>query len=205
MKQFLKKIVAELNFKPDRARVAMITFAFKAEKRFDLDDFTTKETLNRAIDSLDYPYGQTNLTGALRVMREEVFTGSLSTGDRPLIRNIVIVITDGEPNLEANGLMEEVNRNKQNGVRFLAVGVTEEVNNRTLKAMLDYPEDDYIFIKDFSKLHEILDKLVFRSCEIITTRPPTGRKYCVDHGRVIGGHCQPPPPVLNDIDILVLP
>lgn len=77
------------------------------------------------IDAIEYRGGNTNTTGGLRVARQFVFSPEF--GDRPNANNVLILMTDGIPTREVDGLMPEVERIKAMGVTIIAVGVTKEV------------------------------------------------------------------------------
>jgi len=59
-------------------------------------------------------------------MRTAIFNAA--NGDRPNIRDVVILITDGEPTREVPELPDEVRRIKDRGIRILGVGVTDRVS-----------------------------------------------------------------------------
>jgi len=97
-----------------------------ATLNFYLTNFTEKTALLEAVRKIRYGDGHTNTTGALRLMRTEIFNSA--NGDRADVPNVAILITDGEPTLEVADLDEEVARIKNNGVRIVGVGVTTAVS-----------------------------------------------------------------------------
>ena len=108
--KFLRTLIRGLDVGLDRTRVAVISFSNKAMLDFDLDDHHTREATEAAVGRIKYGDGETNTTGALRLMRTRVFTPR--GGDRRAQRNIAILVTDGNPSVsrEAAGLMAEVKR-----------------------------------------------------------------------------------------------
>jgi len=98
----------------------------EAYLRFYLNKFTDIESLRKAVHGIPYCSGDTNLTGALRLTRTEIFNAV--NGDRSRVRNVLILITDGNPTREINMLDAEVRRIKSLGVRIVGVGVTNEVS-----------------------------------------------------------------------------
>lgn len=79
-----------------------------------------------AIDQIEYRGGNTNTTGGLREARQSVFIEG--AGDRPQVANVLILITDGLPSREVEGLQDEVDRIKALGITIIAVGVTRAVD-----------------------------------------------------------------------------
>ena len=97
-----------------------------ATLNFYLTNFTDKTALINAVRNIRYGDGHTNTTGALRLMRTEIFNSA--NGDRADVPNVAILITDGEPTREVDQLDEEVARIKNSGVRIVGVGVTNAVS-----------------------------------------------------------------------------
>ena len=100
-----------------------------ATLNFFLTNFTDKTALANAVRNIQDLDGYTNTTGALRLMRTEIFNPA--NGDREDVLNVAILITDGEPTREVDGLDEEVALVKSSGTRIVGVGVTNAVSERS--------------------------------------------------------------------------
>ena len=98
----------------------------EATLNFYLSNFTDVSTLVAAIRRIHYGGGNTNTTGGLRLMRTEIF--NRANGDRPDIKDVAILITDGEPTREVDRLPGEVAAIKRRGIRIIGVGVTNRVS-----------------------------------------------------------------------------
>ena len=97
-----------------------------AKLQFYLNNFTDSASLIGAIQRINYDGGNTNTTGGLRTMRLQIFNPMY--GDRPDVPNLCILITDGVPTREVEGLADEVNRVKSAGIRVIGIGVTSAVS-----------------------------------------------------------------------------
>ena len=97
-----------------------------ATLNFYLTNFTNRTALFDAVRNIPYIGGDTNTTGALRLMRTEIFNAT--NGDRADVPNVAILITDGDPTREVDQLNDEVSRIKNSGVRIIGVGVTSAVS-----------------------------------------------------------------------------
>ena len=97
-----------------------------ATLNFYLNSFTNERALVDAVKKIRYGDGNTNTTGALRLMRTEIFNSA--NGDRSDVPNVAILITDGVPTKEVDGLDEEVKRIKNSDIRIIGVGVTNAVS-----------------------------------------------------------------------------
>ena len=97
-----------------------------ATLNFYLNNFTDVASLQNAIRNIRYLGGWTNTTGALRLMRTEIFNHA--NGDRSNVPNVAILITDGVPNIDVHLLAGEVATIKSRDIRIVGVGVTNQVS-----------------------------------------------------------------------------
>lgn len=103
----------------------------------------TREDINAAIDRTTYEGGKTNTSGGLRTMRTQVFGGG--HGDRPDVRNVAIVITDGESTVDKNMTLTEADLAKDDGVVIFVVGATDRINEAELKGIASDPDITHYF------------------------------------------------------------
>jgi Mg-chelatase subunit ChlD len=93
---------------------------------FYLNNYTDITSLRAAVRGIPYLGGNTNTTGGLRVMRTQIFNQAY--GDRPDVPNVCILITDGVPTREVDGLSAEVQMDRTAQIRILGIGVTNQVS-----------------------------------------------------------------------------
>ena len=91
----------------------------------------------KAVNTVVYTGGQTNTTGAYKLLLSDIFVPQ--HGDRPDIPNTAIIITDGVPNIDASKLKETVGQVFQKQIRSLAVGVTNNVKDNVLQLISSPP------------------------------------------------------------------
>ena len=71
---FAKNIVNRLKIGPTDAQIGIVKYSTRAYVEFPLDAFDNNNDLNAAIDNMRYLGGNTNTSGGLWLMREEVNT-----------------------------------------------------------------------------------------------------------------------------------
>lgn len=76
------------HFSPQETRVGAVKFSNIGTLQFDLNDYTDKPSMLRAVDRISYAGGFTNTSGGLRVMRSQCFNPQ--EGDRFDVPNIAI-------------------------------------------------------------------------------------------------------------------
>ena len=72
VKSFAKNVVNRLKIGPNDAQIGIVKYSTKAYVEFPLDGFDNSNDLNIAIDNMRYLGGNTNTSGGLWLMREQV-------------------------------------------------------------------------------------------------------------------------------------
>lgn len=160
---FLYSLVAELNIDADYTRVAMITFSTKAKIAFYLDSHRSLESLQRAVYSAQFVYGDANIADAFRLARESIFTPR--HGDRPDVRNLIVLLTDGVGNVAPTRTIPEAEKCREAGIHVLSVGIGME-NTAELEEIVSEPKNDNVFpVSDFGALNSVLAKVFEAVCD----------------------------------------
>ena len=103
-------------------------------------------------------------------MRRQCFSDPEPTGnreirgDRAWAPNIALVITDGESNVQEQQTIPKANQAKRNGVRIIAVGVTDQIDFNELTGIASDPRNDVFNVTDFRALNNILNQLLITLC-----------------------------------------
>lgn len=98
--------------------------------------YTEKESLLEAILRLPYPGGKRDTAGGLHQMRTKCFNVE---GDRPNVTNKAIVITNGIAT-DPSAVPQEIAAVHDSGIDTYAVGVTDQVDEATLKNLSSQPQ-----------------------------------------------------------------
>ncbi len=134
---------------------------------------SSKSELLTQISQLRYPQnGRTNTYAGLRCLRQ-VFNGPMN---RPGVTDLAFIITDGEPTLNIDQTEPEAQRAQDEGIRMFAVGITEGVDENTLRFLSSSPRmrnENYFVSPSFTQLREVLDRLLIVACRTVPTTTPT--------------------------------
>ena len=164
LKNFLKEFVGRVEVHPDKVRVGVVPFSTSARTLFHLDDYSTSEDVQKAIDDMPYGGGHTNTSGAIRIMMSDLFNGT--RGDREHVADIAIVVTDGESNRDPNRTIPEADLAKQSGVTFFVIGVTDLINEQEVKAIASDPDSEHYFNSpDIQYLENLLFQILKHVCD----------------------------------------
>lgn len=127
--------------------------------------------MTAAINAMNFPDSSTNTAGGLDRLRVDIF--SRNNGDRPDVRNVVIVLTDGVPtvNPELTIPNAEALRSEDNALVFV-IGVTESVNKTILRQISSPPQienQNWFATEDFETLNNLIKDIATQAC---ATPPP---------------------------------
>ena len=142
MKDFVKQMVDSINVDRLGSNLAMVTFSDNARIDFPLNAYNNRVDMIRAIDDVAYTRGTTNTASALRLVRQQVFRRQ--GGDRPDLRNIVVLMTDGGSNDFAETL-KEARLAREAGITIVTVGIKHWVNMVEIREIASDPDDRNVF------------------------------------------------------------
>eukprot|EP00918_Siedleckia_nematoides_P036496 GHVU01079281.1.p1 GENE.GHVU01079281.1~~GHVU01079281.1.p1 ORF type:complete len:553 (-),score=30.11 GHVU01079281.1:425-2083(-) len=163
LKDFIKSLINRLDIGPDTTRVSAIKFSTRSEVVFHLDEHNTKGDLKDAIQKMHYTGGHTNTSGAIRLMRRELFRSD--RGDRDDIRNVVLLITDGESTIDSNLTIPEAEMAKNEDAVIFVVGITNMINEDELKNIASTPVVDHYFNStDIDMLYSLETQIIKHVC-----------------------------------------
>nr|SPP68597.1 vWFA1-like domain containing protein vWFBCS9 [Colubraria reticulata] len=121
MRNFIASAVRDLEVDNGFFRIAVITYSDSATVHFYLNTYSSKAEIFDAIHRIPYVYGYTNTADALRRARLDVY--SPSHGDRTNVPNLVVMVTDGESNMNPQQTLPEADRIRRSGTSIITVAV----------------------------------------------------------------------------------
>ena len=116
----------------------------------------------------DYYYiGHTNTAEGLYDMRTEIF--DVAKGNRPDVRDVAIIITDGNSD-EPMDTLSNSTAAKQDNITLFVVGITNKMRESELKGIASLPTDERYFNSvDEAHLNLLLTDLVMYVCSPTNT------------------------------------
>ena len=110
--------------------------------------------------------GNTFVGEGLKVVQTEVF--SPSKGDRPEVRNVLMLFTDGAAT-DFEVAKAESKKLKDNGTTIICIGAGHELMLQFFRSQLQEfasdPPEQYVFTEGFEELDKIVSVLSSRTCE----------------------------------------
>ena len=161
--QFAQRVVYGLNMRYDRTRVAVVTFSTTVGDQFYLNSYTSKDAIINAMN-FHHKGGRTNTQEALNVMRTTHFTPS--HGQRTGVRNVAVLISDGNSNINADNTVPEADRARRQGIDVYSVGLGRNPNLPELNDISNDPDSEYVVrLPSLADVDSAANELLERLCK----------------------------------------
>lgn len=121
MKSFVIDLVDEINMDTCGIRIGVMKYSSAPRMEFRLNAYSDTESVIQAIRNIHYARGEANMAAAIRSVREEMFSGN--PGDRPDVRDIVYLFTDGSADILSHETMHQAELTINRGIRLIPIGV----------------------------------------------------------------------------------
>lgn len=156
---FCKKFLSQLSINNGDVRIGIVTFGSKYTIEFYLNEFTSKDQIDQAIDKIPWRNGrQINTAEGIRAMHQAMFT-SLK-GDRQNVPNIAIIITHG-PSADTQSTLREAKAAKSKGIHIYAVNVDQDDTfSETISVASGPTGRNAFFIRSFAQLDGLEDEII---------------------------------------------
>jgi hypothetical protein len=174
MLTFVADIIDRLNIGVNGVRIGVVTFSDNGDNTFYLNTYFSKTEIQTTVLGITYVGSNTHTAAGLRAMQDDQFTAP--NGDRPLVPNIAIVVTDGVSTTNNQLTIPYAEEARGKGITILCVGISDNINEQELRLMSSLPQAEnqtYWLSADFTSLNTIIDELVSRTCGAPTTPAPT--------------------------------
>jgi Mg-chelatase subunit ChlD len=167
VRNFSIEVVNQFYIATDATRVGAVYFSTSATVAFTLDQYSTKQDIVQALQSIPFIGDRTNLADAQRMARTGILGGA---GNRADAWNLVIIMTDGKANIEVNQtipeniLLKNVDRAKT-VVITVSVGAPGFVDFNMLNILASAPAYRHILsTTKFSWLYNLTYPVVEATC-----------------------------------------
>ena len=167
MLDFVVKVIKRRIIGPSETQIGVLLFSTDIINTIYMNSYDNGEDLINAVKAIKYNGGHTNTAGALEMLRTSQF--NTIHGDRPNVRNVAVIITDGEPTLRVNDTFIQAQLAKDAGIEIISIGVSNSIGIETITQISSSSQRKYVFLMDdFSDLSSILDPIFEDICEPVT-------------------------------------
>ncbi|XP_041056052.1 uncharacterized protein LOC121284611 isoform X5 [Carcharodon carcharias] len=156
VREFLNKVIQELDIGPDKDRVAVVQYSSNPRLEFGLNSHSTKDKVLDAIKKLRLKTGRPLNTGAaLDYVTRNVFTPSAGSRSDAGASQILVLITAGKSRDDVGQAADAV---KRAGIVPIAIGA-KSADTSELHQIVSNP-DSVLKLKDFQEFQTIQQDLL---------------------------------------------
>ena len=157
--------------------VGLVQFATSYRVEFNLNRYFNARDIVDYVNQMSRIEGETNIALALNVMTNDVFG---RVGDRPDVKDLAILITDGRHNVEGWNVTTQAKMAKDRGIELFTVGVhsrppPDSFDLAELQMIASDPDFNHVFTaENFDELANVISRLTGPLCDaagFITTTP----------------------------------
>uniref|UniRef100_A0A6Q2YBK9 Collagen alpha-1(XII) chain n=1 Tax=Esox lucius TaxID=8010 RepID=A0A6Q2YBK9_ESOLU len=159
IRSFLSAMAGAFDVGEDKTRVAVVQYSTDTRTEFDLNRYTKRGELLKAINSLPYKGGNTMTGDAIDYLLQNIFTES--AGARKGFPKIAMIITDGK---SQDPVEEYAKRLRNIGVEIFALGI-KGADEDELKEMASTPYSTHVYnVPNFDVIKAVQDQLISQVC-----------------------------------------
>uniref|UniRef100_A0A8C3YQM1 Collagen alpha-5(VI) chain n=1 Tax=Catagonus wagneri TaxID=51154 RepID=A0A8C3YQM1_9CETA len=157
IKNFMLEVIENFDIGPDKVRVGAVQYSDKREKEFDVTEYSTAETLRKAVSNIRQLGGNTYTGKALDFILQIIKKDKEQRINK--VPCYLIVLTDG---MSADDVLEPAERLRAENVAIHAVGIGEA--NRTQLQQIAGTEERVSFGQNFDSLKSIKNEVFHSIC-----------------------------------------
>ncbi|XP_045415646.1 collagen alpha-4(VI) chain-like [Lemur catta] len=164
VKNFLYSVVLGLDISSDQVRVGLAQYSDSIYPVFQLNQYPLKSMVLEQIQNLPYRTGGTNTGSALEFIRTNYLTEAAGSRAKDRVPQIVILVTDGESNDEAQEAADQL---KEDGVVVYVVGVNVQ-DVQELQKVASEPFEQFLFnTENFNILQDFSGSILQTLCSAV--------------------------------------
>uniref|UniRef100_A0A8D0N904 VWFA domain-containing protein n=1 Tax=Sus scrofa TaxID=9823 RepID=A0A8D0N904_PIG len=157
MKTFLSDVVGMFNIAPQKVRVGAVQYADRWDLEFEINKYTNKHDVGKAIENIRQMGGNTNTGAALNFTLGLLQKAKQQRGNR--VPYHLVVLTNG---VSQDSVVGPANRLREELVHIYAIGVKEA--NQTQLREITGEEKRVYYVHDFDALKDIKNQVVQEIC-----------------------------------------
>ncbi|XP_004704238.1 collagen alpha-6(VI) chain [Echinops telfairi] len=157
MKTFLSEVVGMFNIAPHKVRVGAVQYADTWDLEFEINKYSNKHEVGKAIENIRQMGGDTHTGAALNFTLKLLQKARKQRGSK--VPSHLIVLTNGR---SRDSIVEPANRLQEEHVHIHAIGV-KEADQRQLRDIAGKEKRVY-YVHDFDSLKDIRNQVVQEIC-----------------------------------------
>jgi len=159
LKQFTIDVMKGLWVAPDESRIATVTYANHAETLWGFSEYSDEATLEEQLWDVHWTMGTTNTADGLQhgweIIKEQA---------RGEVKHIVILITDGESNVQQDQTIPTAEAMQEDGIEIFVIGIGQ-VNEDECRGIASEIKDEHFhYVPNYNALVGITNSIINDTC-----------------------------------------
>ena len=167
MLNFTNGIIENFPVSQENVRISLIRFSTSVRIELYLNNNYTRGGLIDFVNNLELIGSRTSIADAFSRAYDEVFVEA--NGDRPEVRNMLFLLTDGkETERSHEEVVDEARKLKEEkGVEIFTVAILGDVDEYELLTISSEPADSHYYsVENFDQLQPTLSDVIDGACEV---------------------------------------
>jgi Mg-chelatase subunit ChlD len=162
--EFADELIMGLDMNQDRVRVAVVTYNETAKIEFYLNEHLSDKFSVQNAMRLPHRGGKTNAQAAFNLVHTQIFTES--NGDRNGVKDILVFVSDGYSNIEAEQTVPQAMEAKAKDIEIYSVAIGTQPHFTELNEIASQPLSTHIFrLINRAEIMDSVLKLVEALCQ----------------------------------------
>ncbi|XP_064187346.1 collagen alpha-1(XII) chain-like isoform X2 [Anguilla rostrata] len=159
IRSFISSMAGAFDIGLDKTRVAVVQYSTDTRTEFNLNQYSKRGELLRAINTLPYKGGNTMTGDAMDYLLKNTFTEA--AGARKSFPKVAMIITDGK---SQDPVEEYARKLRNNGVEIFVLGI-KGADEEELKQIASRPHNTHVYnVPNFDLIKEVQRKLITEVC-----------------------------------------
>ena len=143
MKNYVRALANSYSIDNQQYRVGLLRYSTGQQAQWNLNDYTRKNDIIRAVDRVGYNPGERNTAQAIDYVTNQMFTQS--NGDRDFARNYIVLLTGEDESTDRYDAYAAAYRAEDEGIRLFTVGINLD-DSAELDEVSSHPLSTYQYL-----------------------------------------------------------
>ncbi|XP_076129262.1 collagen alpha-1(XII) chain isoform X2 [Alosa pseudoharengus] len=162
IRNFIGAMASAFDIGEDKTRVGVVQYSTDTRTEFNLNQYSKRGELLRAINNLPYKGGNTMTGDAMDFLLKNTFTEA--AGSRKGFPKVAMIITDGKSQDSVEGYAKKL---RNSGVEIFVLGI-KEADEAEMRQMASTPHNTHVYnIPDFNVIKSVQRQLITEVCAAV--------------------------------------
>ncbi|XP_063079242.1 collagen alpha-1(XII) chain isoform X3 [Engraulis encrasicolus] len=162
IRSFISAMAGAFNIGEDKTRIGVVQYSTDTRLEFNLNQYSRRGEVLRAINNLPYKGGNTMTGEAMDFLLKNSFTEA--SGSRKGFPKVAMIITDGKSQDPVEAYARKL---RNSGVEIFVLGI-KEADEAEMRQMASSPHNTHVYnVPDFNVIKSVQQQLITEVCTAV--------------------------------------